>query len=174
MLWMRNTFLGLLLGLLAFLPAQAHAQILVSFYSHDLGSTFPHAFFTLSGTPNRGGAPVAVNYGFTAKSLSPAILMGSVVGEVETLSAKYVESSDRQFTVKISDAQYDALLGLVDKWRKIPGKSYNLNRRNCIHFVGEVALLLGLKVIINSTNVKKPRAFMMSLIALNPWVKGPN
>lgn len=170
---MRNHFLGFLFALMALFPAQAHAQILVSFYSHDLGSTFPHAFFTLSGTPNRGGAPVVTNYGFTAKSLSPAILMGPVVGEVETLSAKYVESSDRQFTVKISDAQYDALLALVDKWRKVPGKSYNLNKRNCIHFVGEAAQLLGLKVDINSKNVKKPRAFMLSLIALNPWVKGP-
>lgn len=171
---MRNHFLGFLFALLATLPAQAHAQILVSFYSHDLGSTFPHAFFTLSGTPNRGGAQVATNYGFTAKSLSPAILMGSVVGEVETLSAKYVEGSDRQFTVKISDLQYDSLLALVDKWRKLPGKSYNLNRRNCIHFVGEAAQVLGLKVVIDSRNVKKPRAFMLSLIALNPWVKGPS
>jgi hypothetical protein len=174
MLWLRNIFLGLMLAVLATVPGQARAQILVSFYSHDLGSTFPHAFFTLTGTPNRGGAAVSTNFGFTAKSLTPAILMGSVVGEVETLSSKYVESSDRQFTVKISDAQYDALLALIDKWRKTGGKSYNLNRRNCIHFVGEAAQLLGLKVNINSQNVKKPRAFMLSLIALNPWVKGPN
>jgi hypothetical protein len=172
MLGMRNFFFHAVIVLLALLPVQARAQVVVGFYSHELGSTFPHAFITLSGTPARGGTPLATNFGFTAKSVTPAILMGSVAGEVESLKPSYVASSDRQFAVTISDAQFDALLALVDKWRKLPGKSYNLNRRNCIHFVGEAAQVLGLKVVIDKKFVKKPRSFLLSLIALNPWVKG--
>ena len=92
-------------------------------------------------------------------------------GIVESVDLKYVARSDRQFSVAISDAQYDALLILVEKWRKLPGKSYNLNRRNCIHFVGEAAHTLGLKVFVDPKLVKRPRSFLQSLIALNPWVK---
>jgi hypothetical protein len=172
MLALRNFFLTVLLGTLALLPTPVAAQITVSFYSHELGTSFPHAFIVLSGTPLRGGAAISTNYGFTAKSVTPSILMGSVTGIVESVEPKYVTSSDRQFAVTISDAQYDALLVLVDKWRKLPGKSYNLNRNNCIHFVGDAALVLGLKVFVDPKLVKRPRSFLLSLIALNPWVKG--
>jgi hypothetical protein len=172
MLRSRNFFLTVLLGLLALLPSPAAAQITVSFYSHELGSSFPHAFIVLSGKPVRGGELAATNYGFTAKSVSPSILMGSVTGIVESVDSKYIASSDRQFTVKVSDAQYDALLALVDRWRQLPGKSYNLNRKNCIHFVAEVAQTLGLKVFVDPKLIKRPRSFLLSLISLNPWVKG--
>jgi hypothetical protein len=172
MLWLRNLFFSGFLLLLALSPSQAAAQIVVGFYSHDFGSSFPHAFITVSGTPTRGGAAVAANFGFTAQSVTPALLMGSVAGKIEKSSPKYIAGSDRQFAVSVSDAQYDALLALIEKWSTLPGKSYNLNRRNCIHFVGEAAQTLGLKVVIDPKLIKKPRSFLLSLIALNPWVKG--
>jgi hypothetical protein len=56
------------------LPAQA--AVTITFWSHELGNSFPHAFFTLRGIPDAGGAPVDANAGFTAKSVSPALLMG--------------------------------------------------------------------------------------------------
>ncbi len=154
----------------AALPGLARAEIVVAFYSHELGSTFPHAFVTVKGTSETGAA-VDTNYGFTAKSVSPAILMGSVAGEIELLTPKYVASSDKQFAVRISDAQHAALLVVVEKWRNRPGKSYNLDKANCIHFVGEIAMALGLKVVFEKKLIKKPRGFLRSLIALNPWVK---
>ncbi len=172
MLAFRNLFLTALLALLALQPRPVAAQVSVSFYSHELGSSFPHAFIVLSGAPVRGGALAASNYGFTAKSVSPSILMGSVTGIVESVDSKYIASSDRQFAVTISDGQYDALIALVDRWRHLPGKSYNLNRRNCIHFVAEVAQTLGLKVFVDPKLIKRPRSFLLSLISLNPWVKG--
>jgi hypothetical protein len=161
---------GFMAFLAAMLPGAARADIVVSFYSHELGSSFPHAFVTVKGATDDGRA-VDTNFGFTAKSVTPAVLMGSVAGEIELLKPKYVDSSDRQFAVKVSDAQYRALLGVVEKWRALPGKSYNLDKRNCIHFVGDVAAALGLKVEFPKKLIKKPRSFLLSLIALNPWVR---
>jgi hypothetical protein len=151
-------------------PGAVRAEVVVSFYSHELGSTFPHAFITVKGT-TADGHSVDTNFGFTAKSVSPAILMGSVAGEVELLKTSYVLSSNRQFGVKISDGQYVALLAVVQKWRALPGKSYDLNKRNCIHFVGDIAQSLGLKVVMEKKLIKRPRSFLLSLMALNPWIK---
>jgi hypothetical protein len=168
---LRKLFLALVLFVLASAPQMARADVMVSFYSHDFGSSFPHTFITIKGTLDRGDV-VDANYGFTAKSVSPAILMGSVVGVVESSKPNYVASSDRQFGVKISDGDYDALMALVAKWRALPGKSYSLNKRNCIHFAGAAAELLGIKVVYDPKLMKKPKSFLLSLIALNPQLKG--
>jgi hypothetical protein len=161
--------LPLLFSAVLMLPSVAAAQVVATFYSHDLGSTFPHAFFTLKGKLS-DGREVDTNYGFTAKSVSPAILMGSVVGVIEVSKPNYVKSSDAQFSIKINDGQFEALVAHVEKWRTKPGKSYNLNTRNCIHFVGEAAQILGLKVDFRKDLLKKPKSFLIYLKSLNPWL----
>jgi hypothetical protein len=153
---------------LALLPASARAQITVAFYSHELGSSFPHAFIVVKGTPQGGGEPVDVNFGFTAKSVAPALLLGPVTGVIETAKPGYVRNSDRKFGFAISDQQYAALMAHVEKWRMLPGKSYDLNRRNCIHFVGEAAQVLGLKVVFDKKLLKRPRSFLENVVRLNP------
>lgn len=158
--------------MLAFSPAVANAQITVAFYSHELGSSFPHAFIVVSGTPEAGGPPVNVNFGFTARSVTPAILMGPVFGKIEAASPAYVRNSDRKFAFAISDRQYVELTALVEKWRALPGKSYDLNHRNCIHFVGEAAQILGLKVVFDRKLIKRPRSFLENIIRLNPVLAG--
>jgi hypothetical protein len=162
--------LGMILALLL-MHTPAAAQVVISFYSHDLGSTFPHAFIALKGT-TESGQQVDTNFGFTAKAVTPAILMGSVGGKIETSKPSYVASSDRQFSVKLDDRQYASVMALVEKWRTLPGKSYNLNKRNCIHFVGEVAQLVGIRVVFEKDLLKKPKSFLLSLVNLNPWLKG--
>jgi hypothetical protein len=162
--------LGMILALLL-MHTPAAAQVVISFYSHDLGSSFPHAFITLKGT-TESGQQVDTNFGFTAKAVTPAILMGSVGGKIETSKPSYVASSDRQFSVKLDDRQYASVMALVEKWRTLPGKSYNLNKRNCIHFVGEVAQLVGIRVVFEKDLLKKPKSFLLSLVNLNPWLKG--
>jgi hypothetical protein len=161
--------LGMILALFL-LPAPAAAQVVLSFYSHELGSSFPHAFVVLKGKTEEG-RDVDTNFGFTAKTLTPAILMGSVRGVVETSKPSYVASSDRQFSVQLDDRQFKDVLAVVERWRTRPGKSYNLNKSNCIHFVGEVAQAVGLKVVFEKALIKKPRSFLLSLVTLNPWVK---
>ncbi len=161
--------LGMILALFL-LPTPAAAQVVLSFYSHELGSSFPHAFVVLKGKTEEG-RDVDTNFGFTAKTLTPAILMGSVRGVVETSKPSYVASSDRQFSVQLDDRQFKDVLAVVELWRTRPGKSYNLNKSNCIHFVGEVAQAVGLKVVFEKALIKKPRSFLLSLVTLNPWVK---
>jgi hypothetical protein len=165
----RSKWIGLMIGAwLALLPALAAAQITVSFYSHELGTSFPHAFFTLKGTPESGGTPVDTNFGFTARSVTPSILMGPVTGVVETVKPGYVKSSEPRFSLTINDAQYQALLGVVARWKAIPGKSYDLNHHNCVHFVGEAAMALGLKVDFPQALIKRPHSFLDYVIRLNP------
>ncbi len=161
--------LGMILALFL-LPTPAAAQVVLSFYSHELGSSFPHAFVVLKGKTEEG-RDVDTNFGFTAKTLTPALLMGSVRGVVETSKPSYVASSDRQFSVQLDDRQFKDVLAVVERWRTRPGKSYNLNKSNCIHFVGEVAQAVGLKVVFEKALIKKPRSFLLSLVTLNPWVK---
>jgi hypothetical protein len=160
--------LGMILALFL-LPTPAAAQVVLSFYSHELGSSFPHAFVVLKGKTE--GRDVDTNFGFTAKTLTPAILMGSVHGVVETSKPSYVASSDRQFSVQLDDRQFKDVLAVVERWRTRPSKSYNLNKSNCIHFVGEIAQAVGLKVVFEKALIKKPRSFLLSLVSLNPWVK---
>lgn len=160
----------LLLALLLFLPAPAAAQVLATFYSHELGDSFPHAFVVLKGRTIDTGEAVDTNYGFTAKAVTPAILWGSVAGRIDIADARYVADSTPQFSLTISDAQYRAILAVVEKWRTRKSPSYNLNNANCVHFVGEMAQAAGLKVTFPKALMKKPRSYVQELARLNPGV----
>ena len=154
----------LLLGLA--LPAQA--AVTVTFWSHEFGNSFPHAFITLRGTPDAGGAPINQDYGFTAKSVSPALLFGSVPGWVEPAKPAYIAGSDAQFSVVLTDAQYAQVRALIAAWSEGTGDShYNLNNRNCIHFVKEAARIAGLTGLDQPTLMKKPRSYLLAVETAN-------
>ena len=163
----RLILLSLLL-LCAGLAAPARAKVVVSFYSHDFGDRFPHAFIVLKGQVDATGEQVDANYGFTATSVSPAILFGSVKGEVQTSKPDYIAKSDGQFDVTVDDATYARLLAKVAEWRDREQPSYNLNKRNCVHFVMELAEVVGLKVNRKSKLFKKPKSFLIEVKGLNP------
>ena len=149
----------------------ARAEVLVGFYSHDFGDRFPHAFIVLEGRIDATGERVDTNYGFTATSVSPAILMGSVKGHVQTSQPDYVGKSDRQFTVRIDDAAYARLMAKVAEWRDRKQPSYSLGKRNCVHFVMELAVTLGLHVNRDSKYFKKPKSFLREVKELNPGLE---
>ncbi|MFZ3484601.1 hypothetical protein [Sphingomonas sp. 3-13AW] len=149
------------------LVAPASAGVTISFWSHESGQNFPHAFFVLEGTPDAGGARVQVSYGFTAKAITPAILLGSVAGKIEESTPGYIHSSDAHFAVMLTDAQYAAVTELVQQWGEAGNSRYNLNRRNCVHFVAEAARRAGLTVVEDRKLMKKPRSFVHSLEPLN-------
>jgi hypothetical protein len=161
----RSTLALLLLFGLA-LPAQA--AVTITFWSHEFGNSFPHAFFSLRGVPDAGGAPVDANYGFTAKAVSPAILFGAVPGRVEPSKSAYVDSSDAQFSVVLTDAQYTQVLALVAAWDEKTGDAtYRLNTRNCVHFVKEAARVAGLTGLDFPKLMKKPRSYLLAVQAAN-------
>lgn len=148
------------------LPAQA--AVTITFWSHELGNSFPHAFFTLRGIPDAGGAPVDVNYGFTAKSVSPALLMGPVSGMLDIAKPTYINGSDAQFSVVMTDAQYTQVLKLVDAWSEgKPDSVYRLGDHNCVHFVKEAARIVGLSGLDQPKLMKKPRSYLKAVGAAN-------
>jgi len=161
----------ILLSLLLFcagLTNPARAEVVVSFYSHDFGDRFPHAFIVLKGKVDATGEEIDINYGFTASSVSPAILLGSVKGEVQTSKPDYIAKSDRQFDVTVDDATYARLMAKVAEWRDREQPSYSLNKRNCVHFVMELAEVVGLQVNRKSKLFKKPKSFLIEVKGLNP------
>jgi hypothetical protein len=108
-------------------------------------------------------------YGFTARTLSPAILFGTVAGKLERATPGYIASSRAQFAVVLTDAQYAELRALAQQWSEDGGdSSYNLNRRNCVHFVAEAARRLGLAGLDHPDLMKKPRSYLKAVAAANP------
>lgn len=155
---------------LALFCEPAVAGVTITFYSHQLGSSFPHAFVLLEGKPN-DGIVVGGNFGFSAKHLSPAILLGSVEGEIESSGPDYVAHSQAHWRMNLSEAQYDAVRSTVDKWRRMSGKSYNLKQRNCVSFVADVARSLGLDVVEAPKLMMKPQSFLDDLYHRNEALK---
>lgn len=146
------------------------AGVTLTFYSHELGASFPHAFVALEGT-TEDGVPVVDNFGFTAKHLSPAILLGSVAGGIESAGRDYVEHSQAHWQMDLDEQQYISVRATIDKWRTLPGKSYNLKRRNCVSFVADIARVVGMKTVEPGGLIMKPRSFLDALYRQNETLK---
>ena len=165
---------GRLLLLVALLlwPVAAPAKVTLTFYSREFGTYFPHAFVRVTGATDAApDTPIDANYGFTAKSLTPALLAGPVTGEILGVNAAYIQHSDSHLSLVLSDEQYDQVLAIVAKWRNLPQPSYDLNHANCVFFVGDVARALGMTVDDSQSRLmKRPRSYIINLIRLNPGV----
>ncbi len=165
-------YLAALAALCALAFAQpAFAQVRLSFHSFNgsyFGGRYPHAFIVLEGTLDESGQAINENYGYTAISVTPAILAGNVAGTVHSEKPKYLTSTNRHFTVPISDAQYHAIIAEMRLWRDAPGKVYNLDRHNCVHFVARMAELAGLRAEVPESLVRRPKAWLNLITRLNP------
>ena len=158
---------------LAWSPA-ATAKVTISFHSFNgsvLFGRYPHTFIVLEGTEEATGRTVNENYGFTARTAGPAVLNGPVAHLVESEQPKYVKSTNRHFTVDLSDAEYREIAHEVARWRDAPGKYYDLDTRNCIHFVGRMAELAGLKVDYPKAMLRRPKAWLNYISARNPQLR---
>ena len=164
----------LALLLLCGLPAYAFAAVEIGFYSRELGgNNFPHAFVVLRGTVDSSSEVIDASYGFTAKAITPALLFGSVSGEVVVEGPEQIARSDRQFALTLTDDQYRAAMAVVERWRNRPQPSYHLNRRNCVHFVAELAEAVGLRVEYVNRLMKRPRSVLQHVRSLNPQLMSP-
>ena len=155
----------------------AAAAVDIHFYSKDFASTFPHAYVRLTGTVDSTGETIDTNYGFTPVRLNPSILMGPVKGMIQTVKPDYVARSDKHFTLRLSDAQYQAVLARVEQWRTTTQPNYRLNSRNCVYFVADIATALGLQAPPEPALMKKPRSFLQkvtrdNLAAIAQWPGG--
>jgi hypothetical protein len=155
-------------GTLLALASAASAEVTLTFYSHHfgtygLGVTFPHAYVRLSGTTKADANPVNANYGFTAQTISPSIMWEPVEGFVISMPDDYMAMSQPHLSLPISDEQYRSVLAIVDRWRKYPQPSYNLNSKNCVTFVREIAIALRLPASNDVKFIRSPREFLEDL-----------
>lgn len=171
----RNWFaaFGLTLALCLGLPAAAQAEVVATFYSQDFGGSFPHAFVKLKGTDDATGEAVDSNYGFTAANVGPHLLFGAAKGRLDVAKQSYIDDSDAHFSVRLSNAQYRALIVEVRRWAAAPQPSYSLDKANCVHFIGAMAKSIGLRINGQTKFWKKPKSFLVEVKGLNPGVLPP-
>ena len=156
--------------LVALVASPAFAQVTLAFHSFNgslIFGRYPHTFIVLAGSL-ADGTTINENYGYTAKSASPAVLAGPVEHAILIEKPKYLTTTNRHFVVPISDAQYRQVKGEIARWRDAPGKAYRLDDNNCIHFVGRMAELAGLKVDYPKALIRKPKAWLNRIATLNP------
>lgn len=151
--------------------APALAEVRLHFHSFN-GSVvfgrFPHAFIVLEGTLDDTGTVVNENYGFSARVASPAALSGPVEHMVLAEKPKNIPKTNRHFTVTLTDDQYRRIVHEVRAWAMAPGKYYDLDKRNCIHFVGRMAELAGLRVEYPEDMLRRPKKWLNHITAINP------
>jgi hypothetical protein len=166
----RFVSLFLTLAALCWSPA-AFAEVTVSFHSFNgsvMFGRYPHTFVVLEGTLEADGTPIDENYGFSAKRVSPAILRGPVEHTILIEKAKWLKKTNRHFTVSITDAKYREIKALMQAWRDAPGRYYDLDTRNCIHFVGAIGRLVGLSVNYPENMLRRPKKWLNHITARNP------
>jgi len=59
--------------------------------------------------------------------------------------------------------EYRAVLAIVGRWQKYPQPSYNLDTRNCVTFVREIAIALRLPASNDTKFIRSPRAFFWKI-----------
>jgi hypothetical protein len=169
----RAALFRLFLALAALLAWQAPAQAKVAVTFHSFSGSFltgryPHAFVEFDGTLDDTGEVIHTNYGFSAVSAGPQVLAGPVKASIYTEKERYVRSTNHHFTIEVSDATYRRMMAETVAWRDAPGKFYDLDKRNCIHFVGRIAELGGLRVDYPHDLLRHPKAWLNHIAELNP------
>lgn len=168
MRWLSGFILALMLILT---PAMAVAQVTVSFHGHAGTKVrggflyFPHAYIRFSGTVEASGEPVDEAWGFTAAEPGPQLLFVSGKGELSRPDERYLSEAIDYASVPITDETYRAMQAQLAHWREGPGSRYNLNSRNCISFVAEMARMAGLQT--PRENTLSPNGFLEDMVAMN-------
>lgn len=153
-------------------PALADIQIhFHSFNGSVLFGRYPHTFIVLEGELEETGQIIDENYGFSARNVTPAILSGPVEHMVLAETEKSIRKTNRHFTMTISDAQYRQIKQEVAAWQNAPGKYYDLEKRNCIHFVAKMASIVGLTVTVPEDMLRRPKKWLNHVTSLNPQLK---
>lgn len=171
MSWSKAVLKYIVSALLLLTAAPSIAGVQVQFHSFNgsvLIGRYPHTFISLNGTLDGSGEVIDKNFGFSAKDITPAMLSGPVKHKIVIEPVKYVKSTNVHFSMKISDAQYHRIIAEVNAWQSAPGKYYDLDKRNCIHFVGEIAKILGLRVEYPPKMMRKPKKWLNHITLLNP------
>jgi hypothetical protein len=163
-------FVVMIVGVLA---EPASAKVYVSFYSVQTSFTrlrSVHAFVTLKGTLDSDGRTIEENYGFSAKTSDPSFLFRSVPQTMLIEKPDYIQRANYHFSVPVSDETYYKIVKEVQIWWHDPTYQWNIDKRNCVTFVGVVAQMSGLKADFPPKLMRKPRNYLDHIAELNPGV----
>ena len=103
----RRAILALFAAFFFALPQAAQAQVMLSFHSFNgsyFGGRYPHTFIVLEGSLETTGQKINENYGFSAKSIGPSVLMGPVEHGIFEEEQKYITSTNRPTTSVATDS----------------------------------------------------------------------
>ena len=168
----RTALVRALLALVALVFWHAPALAAVQVHFHSFNGAFlgryPHTFVVFDGTLDATGERIYENYGFSARSATPDVLLGPVAHGMYSENDRYVRTTNRHFSITVSDATYQRMKAEVIAWRDAPGKYYDLDTRNCIHFVGAIAQLGGIRIDYPKEMLRRPKAWLNHISALNP------
>jgi len=166
--WTKRFLLGLALAAALVQPGTAFAKVMLTFHSFNgsLFGRYPHTFISMDGTLDATGQKIHENYGYSTSSGAVDVLTHDTTpGEIVTEKEKYVDKTNRHFTVPISDKEYREIRGLVSEWAKEP---YSLSHHNCVHFVAAVARDVGLKADVPDDYAKRPKRWLNYVASINP------
>lgn len=155
----------------ALFASPALAAVTVHFHSFNgsvLWGRYPHTFVVFEGTLDSNGQPVSENFGFSAKHTSQAITNGPAEHEIIVEDEDTIEDTNRHFSIQVSDTQYRALRTEIERWRNYPGRYYDLDDRNCIHFVATLAQMLGLQADVPEDMLRRPKKWLNYVTRNNP------
>lgn len=161
---------------LALLAVPALAQVTVSFHSFNgsvLIGRYPHTFIVFQGTLDATGQRIDENFGFSALSVMEAMGGSPARHEIVVEEQRQIARTNRHFSVPLSDATYRTMRAEVEAWRNQPGRYYELDRRNCVHFVARLAQLAGLRADVPQNLVRRPKAWLNYVTRMNPQLGAP-
>ncbi len=126
-----------------------------------------HAFITWRSEDSTQNKEEQFTYGFFPKK------GGGIFNNTEgALMEGYVKNSNRErlvrrFIIEVDSACYHETLETVGKWQK---QTYNLFNRNCVDFLDEMSLKLGLKTPKTKICIfpRKPQRYIKLLKKSNP------
>ena len=148
----------------------ARADVDVTFHSFNgsvLWGRYPHTFVVFKGTL-AAGHTVDENFGFSAKYTSQAITSKPAEHVILHEDPDDIAGTNNHFTVRVSDAKYREMRAEIERWRTYPGRYYDLDERNCIHFVARMAEMVGLRAPVPSDYLRRPKAWLNYVTRLNP------
>ncbi len=167
--WLSALFLAALACMMAATPAQAEVRVsFQSFNGSVLWGRYPHTFVVFEGRLDDTGTRVHENFGFSAKYTSQAITNGPAEHEIVVEDDDTIPDTNRHFTVTVSDAKYREMRAEVERWRNYPGRYYDLDERNCIHFVAALAEMVGIRADVPQEYLRRPKAWLNYVTRNNP------
>ncbi|MGB3795713.1 MAG: hypothetical protein WA957_05360 [Alteraurantiacibacter sp.] len=149
-------------------PAQADVEVRFhSFNGSVLWGRYPHTFVVFDGVLE-DGTRVYENYGFSARNTMEAISSDPAEHMILTETQDTIADTNRHFSVTVSDREYRRMLATVLAWRDYPGKYYDLDENNCIHFVAALARAAGLEADVPEDYLRRPKAWLNYITRKNP------